>query len=134
MHRSQSASLTAANRRQADKGTYQFAYTLDANGNVTDTNVTDPRGYVRKVTFNSDGYMVSDTRAVGKPEQQAVTYNRQQGSGLVLSVTDALNHQTAYTYDVMGNTTSVTRLAGQVRFSIMVSCTDSSKRATLTPQ
>ncbi len=47
---------------QADGSTYQFAYTLDANGNVTQTNVTDPRGYVRTVTFNSDGYMASDTR------------------------------------------------------------------------
>ena len=29
---------------QADSGVYQFAYTTDANGNVTETDVTDPRG------------------------------------------------------------------------------------------
>ena len=97
---------------QADNGTYVFAYTLDANGKVTQTNVTDPRGFVEQVTFNSDGYMASDTTAVGKPEQQTLTYNRQQGSGLALLITDTLNRQTSYTYDAMGNATSITRLAG----------------------
>jgi RHS repeat-associated protein len=95
-----------------NSSTYQFAYTLDGNGNVTETDVTDPRNYVRKVTFNSDGYMTSDTHAFGHPEQQTNTYTLQPGSNLILSATDALNRQTAYTYDAMGNLTSVTRLAG----------------------
>ena len=97
---------------QADGGTYQFVYFLDSNGNVIQTNVTDPRGYQRTVTFNSDGYMTSDTRAVGKPEQQTVTYNVQAGTGMVLGTTDTLNRTTTYSYDAMGNVTSVTRLAG----------------------
>ncbi len=97
---------------QGDGGNFYFTYALDGNGNVTQTTVTDPRQYIRQVAFNSDGWMVSDTRAVGRPEQQTVTYNRQQSSGLILSATDALNRQTAYTYDSMGNTTGVTRLAG----------------------
>ncbi len=96
----------------ADGNTYQFAYTLDANGNITQTNVTDQRGNVRQVTFNSAGYVLTDTRALGKPEQQTFTYNVQTGSSLPMSVIDALNRTTSYTYDAMGNATSITRLAG----------------------
>ncbi|WP_447980244.1 RHS repeat-associated core domain-containing protein [Candidatus Nitrospira bockiana] len=97
---------------QADNTTYQFTYTLDGNGKVTQTDVTDPRGYVRRVTFNAAGYTVTDTRALGQPEQQGTTYAWQTGTNLLLSVTDALNRQTAYTYDAAGNVTSVTRMAG----------------------
>jgi RHS repeat-associated protein len=96
----------------ADGGIYQFAYTLDLNGNVTQTNVTDPGGFLRTVTFNSDGYMTSDVHAAGKPEQQSMVYNRQPGTGLVLSTTDTLNRTTAMSYDSMANVTSMTRLAG----------------------
>jgi YD repeat-containing protein len=68
---------------QADNSTYLFSYTLDQNGNVTQTNVTDPRGFVEQAIYNSDGLITSDTAAVGQPEQQTITYNRQVGSGLV---------------------------------------------------
>src|SRR5439155_6204800 len=37
---------------QADNSVYQFAYTLDPNGNVAQTDVTDPRNHVRRVVFN----------------------------------------------------------------------------------
>ena len=40
---------------QADGSTYQFEYTVDANGKITQTLVTDPRGNIRRVTFNADG-------------------------------------------------------------------------------
>lgn len=97
----------------ADGAVWRFQY--DLNGinvdTVTQTTVTDPRGYVRKVTFNSDGYMTSDTRAYGQPEQQTTTYERQASSGFISSVTDALNRKTAFTYDAMGNVTSITRMA-----------------------
>ena len=56
--------------------------------------------------------LVSDTKALGKPEQQTVTYNRQPNSGLLLSVTDSASRQTALTYDAMGNMTSMTKLSG----------------------
>ena len=95
----------------ADNGTYQFAYTV-SNGKVTQADVTDPRGNVRRATFNSDGYPLTETRALGASEQQSFTYNRQAGSNLLLSVTDPLNRVTAYTYDTAGNRTSVTNLSG----------------------
>jgi len=97
---------------QADGSTYQFAYTTDLNGNAVQTNVTDQRGYVRSVTFNSEGFTTSDTHAVGMPEQQTISYSPQQGTGLILSQTDALNRQTNFSYDAMGNVTSITKLAG----------------------
>ncbi|PYN89932.1 MAG: hypothetical protein DMD87_03705 [Candidatus Rokuibacteriota bacterium] len=97
---------------QADGTTYQYAYTVDVNNAITQTDVTDPRGLVRRVTFNSQGYVVTDTRAVGRPEQQVTTYTRQAGTNLVQAVTDALGRQTSFTYDAKGNVTSVTRLAG----------------------
>ena len=97
---------------QADQTTYQFAYTVDVNGTVTQTDVTDPRGIVERTTFNSQGYMLTETRALGRPEQQVTTYTRQTGTNLVQSMTDALNRQTTFTYDTKGNVTSTTRLAG----------------------
>jgi RHS repeat-associated protein len=97
---------------QADSTTYQFAYTVDGNGKVTQTDVTDPRGTVRRVTFDANGYPLTDTRAYGQPEAQTITYVRQATTSLVTSMTDALGRTTAYTYDTMGNVTSVTRLSG----------------------
>ena len=96
----------------ADGGVYQFAYTLDTNGNVTQTDVTDPRGKVRRAVFNSSGYVTSATNAFGLPEAQTATFERQAGTNLLLSKTDALGRKTAYTYDSIGNITSVTWLAG----------------------
>jgi len=97
---------------QNDQTTYQFSYVLNGSSQVIETDVTDPRGIKRKATFNNDGYLITDTGAVGAPEQQTITLARQAGSDLITSVTDPLNRQTAIGYDAMGNVTSVTRLAG----------------------
>jgi YD repeat-containing protein len=94
----------------ADTGVYQFAYTVDANGKVTQTDVTDPRGKVRRVNFNA-GYPTSETFALGTPEQQTYTYERQAGSSILLSVTDPLGRKTALSYDSVGNVTGITKLA-----------------------
>jgi hypothetical protein len=55
---------------QADNSEYAFAYTEDAGGAVIQTDVTGPRGFVRQVTFNAQGYILTDTRAVGQSEEQ----------------------------------------------------------------
>lgn len=99
------------NQTQADNTTYQFAYTL-ASGKVIQTDVTNPRGHIRRVTFDSSSYTLTDTHALGQPEQQTITYERQAGTNLVLSITDSLNRKTSFTYDSFGNRTSVTRLFG----------------------
>lgn len=36
---------------------------------VAQVDVTDPRGCIRRVVFNSTGYVTSDTHALGQPEQ-----------------------------------------------------------------
>ena len=88
-----------ANRRVtrqtlADGGAYQFAYTVDGTGLITQTDVTDPRGFVRRATFNPSGYPLTDTYALGTPEAQRTTYVRNVPnlpySNLVSRVTDAL--------------------------------------------
>ena len=96
---------------QADSTTFLYAYTLNGS-QVTQTDVTDPRGNVRRVTFNSGGAVITDTYALGKPEQQTITYQRQAGTNQVLSETDALGRRTDFTYDDKGNVLTITRLAG----------------------
>ena len=96
---------------QVDGGVYQFAYTV-VNGKVTQTDVTDPRNFVRRVTFNASGYGVTDTLALGQPEQQTTSYERDPSSNLVLSTTDALGRVTRNTYDTSGNPLTITSLDG----------------------
>lgn len=95
-----------------DQAIYQFAYTTDANGVVTQADVTDPRNNVRRVTFHASGYCATNTNALGTPKAQATTFVRDATSGLLQSKTDALSRQTTYTYDSLGNVKTVTRLAG----------------------
>jgi RHS repeat-associated protein len=97
---------------QADSTTYQFAYTLDGAGKVTQTDMTNPRGYVRRVTFDAAGYPLTDTQAQGQSPAQTVTYTRQSGTNFILTATDQLSRQTTFTYDTAGNVASVTRLDG----------------------
>ena len=96
---------------QADTSFFQYGYTV-VGGKVTQTDVTDPRGHVRRVTFNGDGYPLTDTGALGTPEQQTVTYERQPEGNLPTAVTDELGRRTEFTYNDVGDVTSVTTLAG----------------------
>jgi RHS repeat-associated protein len=101
-----------AKQTQADTTFHQFAYTVDGQGKVTQTDVTDPRGNVRRVTFNANGYPLTDTRAYGTAIAQTTTYTRDTTSNLVNTMTDALGRQTAFTYNAQGQVLTVTRLAG----------------------
>ncbi len=96
---------------QADSTTYQFAYTVDISGAIVQTDVTDPRGNNRRVTF-SGGLPVSETRALGTAIAQTTTWERQAGTNFVTAVVDPLNRRTEYTYASNGNVLTVTRLAG----------------------
>jgi RHS repeat-associated protein len=95
----------------ADGGVYQFAYTV-SNGKSTGTDVTDPRGYVRRVTFNADGYTLTDTHGLGQTEVHTTTSDRPSTNNFITSTTDNLLRQTAHSYDPQGNETSIIRLAG----------------------
>lgn len=96
---------------QADGGVFEATYTLNG-GQITQADVTNPRGFVRRVVFNSARYPTSDTAAFGQSVAQTTTYSRLSGSGLVQTVTDALSRATSLVYDAKGNVTSVTRLYG----------------------
>lgn len=95
-----------------DGTAYQFAYTLDGAGNVTQTNVTDPLGHQRQVAFNAAHYQVSDKRAAGTPQEATTTTTRDPTTNYAVSRTDPLGRTTTRAYDAQGNVTSVTRLAG----------------------
>jgi RHS repeat-associated protein len=97
---------------QADNTTWQLAYTVDGNGKVTQTDVTNPRGFIERIAFNADGWATSITHALGQPEQQTTSYVRQAGTNLVTSMTDALSRRIDYTFNVQGRVLTVTRLAG----------------------
>ncbi len=96
----------------ADGTYYQFAYTTNSSNVVTATTITDPVGNQEYMAFDPvSGYASSDTRAYGTSLAETTTYVRQP-SGLVNSMTDALGRTTNYTYDALGDVTSVTQLAG----------------------
>lgn len=95
----------------ADNTTNTFAYTLNAAQKVIQTNVTHERGDVRRITYNANGYPLTHTSALGKPEQQTITYVR-NADNLVTKMTDPLGRVTTYEYDTRGNVTKVTRLFG----------------------
>jgi RHS repeat-associated protein len=102
-------------QKQADGSQYQFSYTTDGGpngGKVTRATVTNPRGVIRQVSFNSAGYPVQEVYAMGKPEEQTFTYTRDSASQLVQSTTDPLNRKTAFEYNASGDLTAVTRLVG----------------------
>ena len=106
----------------ADDGTWEFDYTTALNGGITRTDVTDPRGHVRRVTFGSmpvapGGFMSGSfpatvTQALGTALERTMSVTREPGTNLLLGATDPPGRTTAYTYDSLGNVTSVTRLAG----------------------
>jgi RHS repeat-associated protein len=95
-----------------DGGVFEFSYALGGSGNVESTTVTEPRENKRKVTFNSEGYPTSETEGVGSAVEETTTFERQAGTGFLLSSTDARSRKTTYEYDGYGNVTALTRLAG----------------------
>ncbi|MEU6408840.1 RHS repeat-associated core domain-containing protein [Microbispora sp. NPDC046933] len=99
-------------RRQTltDGQVYDFAYTTDANGQITETRVTEPGGRVRRVTF-ADGLVNTDTTAYGTPFARTVTYERGTDQR-VDAVVDPFGRRRAYHYDARGNVTHTTTLAG----------------------
>lgn len=95
----------------ADGGVTTFAYTLlnptVSTSPVLLTTVTDPRGNATTYHFNTQGFLVDITDALG----EQTIYTRDPGTNQVLAVTDPLGRTTAFTYDSLGNQTSITRLA-----------------------
>jgi RHS repeat-associated protein len=93
----------------ADGGIFQFAYTF-VNGAISRTDVTDPLGNVRRVTFNANAYTLTDTRAYGQGIAQTDSNVRETGSNFITSYTNTHGDVTATTYDSKGNVLTVTQL------------------------
>jgi RHS repeat-associated protein len=96
---------------QADGSTFTFEYeTLAGGGRRTD--VIDTRGNRRRVTFNANGFVESDTRALGTAEEQTTTYAWHPTSRLLTRLTNPLGQHTDYTYNTKGSVETVTAMAG----------------------
>jgi YD repeat-containing protein len=95
-----------------DSTTWQYAYTVNGSNQVTQADVTDPRGNVERIAFNAGGQPTSITRAYGTSLAQTTTYTRNATTNLPTRITDALSRNTDFTYDSKGNVLTVTRLAG----------------------
>src|SRR5207244_8984999 len=69
---------------QADRGVWSFAYT--PVNRIPQTTVTDPRGNQTTYTFNSQGFMLSRTDALG----ETTSFEYHPGSNQLVSTTDPL--------------------------------------------
>ena len=109
-----------ARRRRRNRHTLAAGNVIqtDAPQEIPLGDVTHERGDIRRMSFDAAGRMLSDTRALGRLEQQTTTYVR-NADGLVTDITDPLGRTTRTEYapkeiplgdDARGNPASVTRL------------------------
>lgn len=92
---------------------FHFDYTPIGQGSVTQTDITDPIGNVKRTNYDSSGYLTSQTDAFGTPSARTFTYAFDPTTHRTTSVTDSFHsRRTDYVHDNFGNLTSVTRLAG----------------------
>src|ERR1044072_8137679 len=89
-----------------------FNYTTDSGGRVVQTDVTDPRNNIQRVTFSPTGYRLTETSALGTAEQQTISYEREAGTNLVLAMIDPLGRRTEYTYGTSGIIAWLTEFSG----------------------
>jgi RHS repeat-associated protein len=110
------ATLAGAVTQQklGDQTTFLFSIGVPVGAPSTDlvTQVTDRRGYVRKVVYDSSNRIKSSTYPLGTVDERVTTFAYDPASGWRTSMTDPLGRTTNYVYDSMGNVTSVTQLAG----------------------
>jgi RHS repeat-associated protein len=109
------ASDRVAKQTLADSSSYQFSYTLNSSGAITQASITDPNGFVENKSFDAQGFVVADTYAVGKTYQQQFQFMRDPDTELVTSILDPLNRTTTMIYDAVGNLTAITPLSGTTK-------------------
>ncbi|MFM0055850.1 DUF6531 domain-containing protein [Paraburkholderia phytofirmans] len=87
-------------QKLADGSAFGFAYTV-TDGMITQTDVTDRRGSIRRAVFDADGRVVSNTYPAGQPIAQIQTFTR-DANGRVTKLTST-DRQYTYIYDANGN-------------------------------
>jgi RHS repeat-associated protein len=100
----------AIRQTQADGGVWTFSYTTSGSF-ISQTVVTDPRGNPTTYRFNSAGYLIQQTDALG----QNTTFERQPGTNLLLATTDPLGRVTRFSYDASGNVITITDPLNNIR-------------------
>ena len=70
----------------------------------------DPLGHVTQYQYNANGLLTQTAYALGTSDQAAVQ-DAYDSAGDLVTATDALGNQTAYTYDTLGRETSMTQPA-----------------------
>ena len=98
-----------------DGGTWNYDYITNAQGQVTQTNVTDPRDVTDAFTFDAAGYPTAETTSVGTSVAETTQFAYNASTNLLASQTDPLGRTTSYTYDALGNLEAVTFLAGTAK-------------------
>jgi RHS repeat-associated protein len=106
-------------QKLANGGVYKFAYKLNSSAGVVETRVTNPLGAIRTLTFNANGYTVTDVRAGGESVQQTTSYQWNIKTNLLLAFTDPLSRKTSLGYSSLGDMTSITRLSGTPQASVV---------------
>jgi RHS repeat-associated protein len=91
--------------------TYTFAYTIDGGGNITRTDLTNPRGYTTRFLFNPEHHLTEQVEAVGEDEERRTTFDREPGSNLLSAMVDGLQRRTEYDYDGSGHLLTLRQLA-----------------------
>ena len=75
-------------RQRLNDGTkFSFAYTVNSRGKITQTETTEPDGSVSRVTFTSNGNVLTSTERVGQPDELRVVYQRHPVSDQAISLT-----------------------------------------------
>ena len=91
----------------ADGGQYLFNYSTDAGGNITQTQVTAPGGYVKTYSFNVNGYFSGGYLTQITEGPKIATFAYQSGTNLLSYTIDPIGRRTDFTYDAAGNPTMV---------------------------
>jgi RHS repeat-associated protein len=104
-----------------------------ANFLVSQAIVIDPEGNAESFRFNSAGFLIEQTDALG----HTTKFDREIGTNRLLSTTDALGRKTTFTYDERENVTSitdpqqnVTQFTYEPTFNRLTSITDALNQTT----
>lgn len=99
--------------------TYDFDYTADAAGKVTQTRVRQPNGSTTVYDLGPGGRPVKVTEAAGTDKAQATTLVR-NSQGRVDAMVDHAGRRTAFGYDALNRMTSVKVRAESSHFARVV--------------